>query len=510
MSVVVNEVRRGAYLDSVALMRIAEVVRGIDGVEEAGLMLATPTNIEVMAEAGVLAEAGRGADPGDLVLAVRARTREAAEAALARARELIDQRRAPAGGAAGAGALRPRTLRSAARATHEPSLALISVPGPFAAAETRKALAAGLDVLIFSDNVPIEEEIALKREAARLGRLVMGPDCGTAIIGGLPVAFANAVPRGDIGIVGASGTGIQEVSCLVTMHGRGISHAIGTGGRDLDARVGAMTMLAAIDLLDADPLTRHLVIVSKPPAPEVARRVLERIGRSARPATLCFVGGDAAGLSVPANARLVRTLAEAAAVACGKSSAEVGALAAPPVASAGRPRGPLVAGLFAGGTLAAEAQVVLMDRGLRVRSNAPVPGAAEIAGLDLGGGHTLIDLGDDDYTRGRPHPMIEPAVRDQPFRMALAEPGVGVILLDVVLGFGSHASPGEHVAAVLHAARAASGGGGPMVIASVTGTEADPQRRSRQVAALEAAGVIVASSNAAAAALAADVARGAK
>ena len=495
MTVVVNEVRRGTYLDSVALMRIAEVVRGMDGVEEAGLMIGTPANLEVLAEAGVLADEGRGVGPGDVVLAVRARTREAAEAALARARHLIDQRQAPVGGVAGAGPFRPRSLRSAVGGW-APSLAVISVPGPFAAAEAQKALAAGLDVLIFSDNVAIDDEIALKREAARRGRLVMGPDCGTAIIGGVPIAFANAVPAGDIGIVGASGTGIQEVSCLVAMHGRGISHAIGTGGRDLDARVGALTALAAIDLLDTNPATRHLVVVSKPPAPEVAARVLERIGLGGKPATVCFVGGEATGLVVPSNARLVCTLAEAAAAACGKAGPEADApmLALRKAATAGRPRGPLVAGLFAGGTLAAEAQVVLMQRGLQVRSNAPVPGAAEIAAHDLARGHTLIDLGDDDYTRGRPHPMIEPAVRDAPIREAAADPRTGVILLDLVLGFGAHPDPAGHIAGVIGSLPRK-----PTVIASVTGTDADPQNRRTQVATLEAAGIQVAPSNAAAA-----------
>src|SRR5580704_9603583 len=98
--------------------------------------------------------------------------------------------------------------------------------------------------MIFSDNVPIAEEASLKHEARERGLMVMGPDCGTAIIGGVPLAFANAVPRGDIGIIGASGTGIQEVSTLIARAGRGVRHAIGTGGRDMHAEVGGLTTLA--------------------------------------------------------------------------------------------------------------------------------------------------------------------------------------------------------------------------------------------------------------------------
>jgi hypothetical protein len=159
-------------------------------------------------------------------------------------------------------------------------------------------------------------------------------------------------------------------------------------------------------------------------------------------------------------------------------------------------RGKLIRGLFCGGTLCSEAQLVLRGAGLAVASNAPIPGAARLGKSP--GGHTLIDLGDDAFTHGRPHPMIEPALRDGPLREALADQGVGVILLDVILGWGIHADPaGELV-------RVAGGrpSNAPAIIVSVTGTDADPQVRSAQVRKLADAGIIVAPSNAAAAALA--------
>lgn len=510
MSIVVNEVRRGTYLDSVALMRVAQVLRGLDGVEDAGLMIGTPANVEVLAEAGVLDENGRSATAGDVVVAVRARSRAAADAALAAARVELDQRRGSGQSGGEATGWQPRTLATAVAASRSARLALISVPGAFAATEAQRALAADLDVMIFSDNVPLAEEVALKQEARRRGRLVMGPDCGTAIVGGLPLAFANVVPRGDIGIVGASGTGIQEVSCLVARAGAGISHAIGTGGRDLDAAVGAITTLAAIDLLDNDPATRHVVVISKPPAPAIAARVLERIGRSAKPFTVCFVG-SATGQAAPANTRIVGTLAAAAeaAVASRRGAASSTDPVLPTVdpTKLPRPRGPRVVGLFAGGTLAAEAQVVLLGRGLSVASNAPIPGATTVAVTTSDpvgdAGHVLLDLGDDQFTRGRPHPMIEPSVRDHPLDAALADRRVGVVLLDVVLGLGSHADPAGHVARRIAGRGSAEG---PIIVASVTGTEADPQGWSRQAAALASAGVIVMPSNAAAAELAADLA----
>jgi len=315
--------------------------------------------------------------------------------------------------------------------------------------------------------------------------MVMGPDCGTAIIAGVPLAFANVVPRGDIGIIGASGTGIQEVSCLIARAGRGISHAIGTGGRDLNPEIGAIATLMAIDALDADASTQHIVLISKPPADAIVRLVLERVGRSAKSFTVCFLG--AADVAAPANARIAHTLKAAAASALGEPPP------GPLPRAQGRQRRGWVRGLFGGGTFCAEAQLMFLDAGLAVASNVPVPGAVAVAD----GGHLMIDLGDDIYTRGRPHPMIDPAVRDAPLAEALADPAVAVVLIDVVLGLGAHPDPAGHLAGVLAGRK-----DGTLVVASVTGTDADPQRRADQVRKLAAAGVTVAESNADAAATA--------
>ncbi|MGE0629922.1 MAG: acyl-CoA synthetase FdrA [Hyphomicrobiaceae bacterium] len=491
--IVLNEVRASFYLDSVALMRIARSVRQMPGVVEAGLMIGTPANRQILQEAGVLDENGAAAGSGDLVIALKAKSAEAAEAAMAEARRQLDQ---PSRTAEQGKAWQPRTLRAALQQLPDASLALISVPGDFAVAEARKAIRRGLDAMIFSDNVPIEDEVALKQEAAARGRLVMGPDCGTAIIAGVPLAFANAVPQGDIGVIGASGTGIQEVSCLIARAGGGISHAIGTGGRDLKAEVGALTTLAAIDLFETDPATSSVVLIAKPPAPEVAERVLERIARSKKPYVVCFLGSTAKGAAP--NARLVRTMKEAADAAVGGGEPRARAS----TASAIRAPGKLIRGLYSGGTLCAEAQVILMDAGLQVASNIPAPGAAAMKGA--GNSHMLVDLGDDEFTRGRPHPMIDPAVRDAPLAEALADPAVGAVLVDIVLGFGGYMDPAGHLASTLAGRKQ----NGPVLIASVTGTEQDPQGLSQQTATLEAAGVLLAPSNADAAQLAAEIVSG--
>jgi FdrA protein len=454
---VLNRVERGRYLDSVALMRVSRALESLPGVEAAAAMIGTPSNLRLLGEAGLLAREGKGATANDLVIAVRAAGAAQAQAAMAQAAKLIAQR-----GEATAAAPQARSLDGALQVLPGANLALISVPGEFAALEARKALERGLSALVFSDNVPIEEEAALKRLAAERGLLLMGPDCGSALIAGTPLAFANAVPRGEIGIVSASGTGLQEVSSLVARMGGGISHGIGVGGRDLDARVGALGTLAALEMLEADAATQTIVLISKPPAAEVARRVLERVRKSKKRCIVCFLGAKEKGLA--------RDLTEAAELAIGRK------LPRARLALPARRKG-AVRGLYCGGTLCSEAEVILGR-----------------------GRHELIDLGADRYTRARPHPMIEPELRNEHVARALRDREVGVLLLDVVIGYGAHADP----AGIL--SRAVNGAKKP-VIASVTGTEADPQGWSRQAAILRAAGVIVAPSNARAAEAAATLVR---
>lgn len=500
---VANRVRRGFYLDSVALMRVSASLSGRGGVETVSLMIGTPSNLAILDEAGLLRDAGRAAGADDLVLAVRAESEEALHAALDAAEErLADAAEEEGPGSRGAAGPRVPGMRAAREALPGANLALVSVPGPFAAREARRALAAGLHVLVFSDNVPVEEEVALKREARAGGLALMGPDCGTAIVAGTPLAFANRVRRGAIGAIAASGTGLQELSVLVHRGGGGISHGIGVGGRDLGDEVGGLGTFMALDALEADPDTRHVVIVSKPPGPRTEAALLARLAECPKPVTLCLVGRAAGEL--PPNAALAPTLRDAARIALGGGSGSGGAAPAPPPARPGR-----IVGLFAGGTLCAEGQAILRRAGLAVSSNTPIPGAAPLVppgsaqvvaeappppAPASAAGHVFLDLGSDEYTAGRPHPMIEPAMRSGALAEALADPTVAVVVLDVILGAGSHPDP---AAPVVEALRAAAGPDDrPAVVASVCGTDLDPQGYGAQRRALERAGVFVAGSNA--------------
>lgn len=489
----VNKIKHGFYADSVALMRIAQALQK-DGVV-ASLMIGTPSNKVLLKESGLLSKEGESAGPDDLIIAVKGKN---AEEGLVLAERLLTS-----GTAKRESSASHPTFASALGALPGANLALISVPGEFAAAEARRALERGLHAMVFSDNVPLAEEVALKDYAAKRGLLMMGPDCGTALIAGTPLAFANAVPRGAIGIVSASGTGLQEVSTLLARAGHGVSHGIGVGGRDLSAAVGGRMTLAAMDALEADAATRRIIVISKPPAPSVMAKIVACAGRSRKPVILCLLGSKK--LKMPKNVRLARTLEDAASI-----SSKISVVPAPysvvPAkagtqvlhAKAGFPlsRGRRIIGLFCGGTLCAEAQIVLMDHGLKVASNAPVPGAR-----GSGAPHRLIDLGADEFTRGRPHPMIEPALRNEHLARALRDKTVGVVLLDVVIGYGAHADPAGLIADFVRKS-------GKLVIASVTGTEDDPQVYSKQVKTLKRAGVIVAASNAQAARLVALAAGG--
>ncbi|MBX9827170.1 MAG: acyl-CoA synthetase FdrA [Xanthobacteraceae bacterium] len=495
MTTLVNRVRRTFYMDSVALMRISRTISSQPGVQTAALMIGSATNKKLMQGAGLLNNDGDSAGANDLVLAVRADDEKSALDAIKEAETLLD---APTTSGGDGDEWHPKTIDTALQQLPGVNVALISVPGEFAAAEARRALDRGLHVMMFSDNVPVEDEVALKQEAKRRGLLMMGPDCGTAIIGGVPLAFANVIARGDVGIVGASGTGLQEVSTLLARNGKGVSHAIGVGGRDLKQAVGGITTLMAIDALDRDPGTQQIVLISKPPEPSVAKTILDRVGQSKKKFAICFIGAE--DMSVPANATLSSELRSTAESALGgKKIAWAGsaprAADIAKTAKGGRKR---VKGLFSGGTLCAEAQVFFRKAGVPVASNVPIPGVGKPSGSDK---HVLLDLGDDEYTVGRPHPMIDPTLRNQMFGEAMKDGETAIILFDVVIGYGANSDPAGDLVAQLPAANARD----VILIASVCGTEQDPQGYSRQVQLLKDAGVIVAPSNAHAAELAIEV-----
>jgi len=502
-------IERNRYFDSVFLMRISHELEQLPEVGQAIVAMGTPANLENLANAGFAFDESPGeVFPQDLVIALDAASEDAFDEANEHLRLLLTGPTVEEAGETGGP--RPATISEAIEIDPDAVLALISVPGTYAAREARRALRRGLHVMLFSDNVAVEDEIALKEEAIERGLLMMGPDCGTAILNGAPLGFANVVRRGPIGIVGASGTGIQEISSLVHRLGGGISQAIGTGGRDLSAAVAARMTRFGIEALASDPETAVIVVVSKAPEAEVADRVVDALKKAGKPAVVHFVSAGTRKAS--GSISFARTLAEAAELACtaagvqpqpGRSSFAEAPPAHGPVS--GR-----VVGLFCGGTLAQEAWGVLHRAGLEVRSNVAADPALKIRPGAEAVGHVVWDLGDDAFTVGKPHPMIEPSLRDDEVVRCAKDSSTGIVLADCVLGHGAHPDPAGSLAdAAKRALEAAEKDGRDLLlIASVTGTDEDPQNLSRQAETLTEAGVLVAPSNAAAVRWVADALKG--
>jgi FdrA protein len=481
------EARPGAYADSVTLMQASTDVRKADGVEAALIAMATGLNLGLLAEMGFGAPPQAG--PNDMLIAVRAKDDAALAGALAAVATALAPRPATQGGSAAAQP--PRTTAAAAR-LGGPGLVLVSVPGRYAFAEAMDALDAGCDVMIFSDNVPVEQEITLKDIAAQRGLLVMGPDCGTAVVGGVGLGFAHTVAAGEIGLVAASGTGAQQVLSLLDAAGAGVSAALGVGGRDLSAAVGGRAARAALAALDDDPATGLIIVVSKPPAPQVA----------------ADLRGYAAGLSTPVRFAFVApgepdltAATEAALAAVGRQAPAWPRWPGPAIT----PRPGALRGLFAGGTLCTEAMVIASERLGPVRSNVPLRPEWHLGARTPTHGNVMIDFGDDELTVGRAHPMIDQSLRLERLAAEAADPATAAILLDVVLGHGAHPDPASELGPAITAARERSGAA---VVVSLIGAAADPQDLPRQARELQAAGAHVFVSNAQAARLACEAIAG--
>jgi FdrA protein len=478
---------RNRYADSVRLMAIAKDLRSRPQVAACEVAMGTAANLAALRALGARAD---DATPADVVLAV-----DAADDAAATVLDEAEAALAAAVSAPGGGAERPppRTIADAAARLDGANVALISVPGEYAALEAHHALACGMHVFLFSDHVAEADEIALKRAAGERGLLVMGPGCGTAMLGGVGLGFANVVRRGPVGIVAAAGTGAQEAACLLDAAGVGVSHIIGVGGRDLSAAIGGAAFRQGMRLLAADDETETLLLVSKPPAPAVVAGLAEAVPAGKR-VVAAFVGWGGG----PAPFAVHPTLEQGALGAAGAGAPDVAGLREVVDAGAAEARGRRVLGLYSGGSLAHEAVTVLE----------PVLGP--IAGnVGHGGegrdGHVVLDLGEEEYTQGRPHPMVDLTVRRAKLAEAAADERVGCVLLDVVLGHGAHPDPASELAEPV----AALVGRRALVLARVCGTPADPQDSDRQAQTMRAAGAVVAPSNAALARLAARAVAGA-
>ncbi len=507
--VLYNDVKKNTYYDSVTLMLFSGNITSAKGVKDASVMMGTDHNKSLMIKAGILSEdAAAKASPNDLIIGILAESEKAVQETV---RLLEEQFENKTKASAGDERIKVKTLDGAVKQLGNPNFAVISLPGKYAKNEAMKAMKNGMHVLLFSDNVSLDEENELKDYALEHELLLMGPDCGTAIINGAALGFANVVRRGDIGLVAAAGTGLQEVSVLIDRLGAGVSQALGTGGRDVKDEVGGKMMIAALKALNEDTMTKVIGIVSKPPAPEVLERIMRLTSGFEKPVVACFLGGDPE-VVCSSGAVFADTLEDAAVMLVDISKYADASPARHLVDKTTvcdelkkySKKQKFVRGLYSGGSLCYESMLLTENAVGRVYSNISHD-EFELENVEKSKENTFIDMGDDYFTDGMPHPMIDPRLRAERIKKEAQDEEVAVILLDCVLGYGSHGDPAGALTTAIKQANETSKGRHITYIASVCGTDSDFQNCTEQEQKLRDAGVIVMPSNARAAKLAADI-----
>lgn len=497
-------VRKDTYRDSVTLMKVSNEVSILEGVLQAAVVMATPTNKQLLKDVKLLTDEAGKATPNDLVIALDAKNEEIMKSAISEVDKLLSARETTE-----TEEVLPKTLDSALRLMPDANLVMISVPGGFAKREALKALRKGLNVFLFSSNVPVEQELELKKISREEGLLMMGPDCGTAIINNIVLGFGNIVSQGSIGIVSASGTGLQQVSTLIHERGLGMSQAIGIGGNDLSGTVGGIMMIEGIKLLEEDEKTQAIVLVSKPPVPQVSEKVLQAASRCKKPIVVNFIGGKVdeinkrgfvAATTLEDGARAVCDLLQRKKTRNVVFTIPKGTIL--PIVKAQSSKlsktQRYVRGLFSGGTLCYESLVILAPLIGDVYSNTPLKTGYKLEDVNVSKNHTCIDMGTEEFTVGRPHPMIDFTLRKRRIIQEAKDPEAAVLLLDVVLGYGSHQNPVAELVPSIGEAKSIAEQNGRFlsVVASIVGTPKDPQDLRKQKKKLEEAGVVIMPSNA--------------
>lgn len=506
-------IRPNAYYDSVTLMSLSSKVTGIKGVEDAVISMGTDMNKDLLKNVELDTKESMDAKSSDLIIAIKAEKQENYEEAFKKVNELLNSNKTDDGQRE---KKNPKTIKGALEIKEDANMVVISVPGEYAAREVDKALDNGLHVMLFSDNVSIEDEKRLKEKARDKGLLVMGPDCGTASINGTGLCFANEVNRGNIGLVAASGTGLQEVMVQIDRLGGGISQAIGTGGRDLKEEIGGIMMLESIKALEKDNSTEVIVLISKPPAKSVEKEILQYVEKIDTPVVVSFIEGNSEAVE-KAGATFGYNLYDTAKKAVDLSnkgetienSNEDNNLKEEIKEAKSKldSKQKYVRALYGGGTLCAETLAILRDKVDSIKSNVVKRDEEKLEDSDNYDGHVLLDLGEDEFTQGRPHPMIDPTIRLNRIENEAKDETVGVILLDFELGYGSHEDPvGTTIPAIEEAKEIAKKDDRSLVfVAYICGTDKDKQNLDRQSKMLKDAEVIIADSNVEAANIVAEI-----
>jgi succinyl-CoA synthetase alpha subunit len=506
---------KGQYYDSVTLMLVAQEATKLEGVEDVAVVMGTVQNKSILRSSGLLLDEFKDAVDSELLIAVKAGDEKDCEEGIKKVQELLTARKAASEESA---EYSPKSIDGALKILPNANMAIISVAGKYAAIEAMNALKRGLHVMIFSDNVPKEKAFEVKRYGREHGLLVMGPGCGTAIINGAPLGFANAVNRGDIGIVSAAGTGLQEVSCIISNAGGGISQAIGTGGIDVKKDYQGMSFLTGLEALIDDPETKVITLISKPPDPEVLEKIGEVLKKTNKPVVASFLGAnpklvkEIGGISVnDLEHAALFAVSISKGVSMGDFEKEIEQRdaelkdKASELAKNLKVKQKYFRGLFQGGTLAYETQVLLKNIIGKVNSNVPLDPSLKLEDSWNSVGHTVVDLGEDEFTVGRPHPQIDYELRNKRILAEAKDPSVAIIYLDVVIGYGTNPNPTGKLVPVIKKAKETSDA---IIITTVIGTDKDPQNKAYLMSMLKDAGAVVFERNASATRLAGYILKG--
>lgn len=493
-------IKKNTYFDSVSLMALSTKANKVEGVKQVNISMGTAMNKDVLKNVGLYTEEVEDAGKGDLMIIVEGEDGydldelvEKVQGELTRKEEKEETLET-----------NYVSVEAAVENNKASNVAVVSVPGEYATRVARKALEKNLHVMMFSDNIALEDEISLKKEAHQKGLLMMGPDCGTAIINGKGLCFANGVRRGKIGIVAASGTGAQEISVRIHDFGGGVSQLIGIGGRDLSEEVGGIMMLDGIRALAADEETEIIILLSKPPAKKVTEKIYEEIKGINKPVIICFLGGDKEEIekSGAIYAKTTKQAALQAVILSGvpEESINKRSLNLPLIEEIKEKLNEeqkYIRGLFCGGTICQEVAYLVKEKYPNVYSNISSDPEYKLDYSDRSRDHSFIDFGDDEFTQGRPHPMIDPSIRLERIVEEAKDPEVGVIALDFVLGYGSHEDPVEVTLPAIREVKSIGEKEGRHIeiLAFVLGTELDPQGFEYQIEKLENEGVTISSSS---------------
>jgi FdrA protein len=485
MAVIKSEIRKGVYFDSVILMELQASLRHFPGVSNVGIMMGLDTNKELLKQNDLLTKEAESAAQDDLIISIKGKDDKDVQKAFSEVDNLLSKRRSIV-----RQKYLPKSIEAADRMLPEAHWVLVSVPGIYAAGVVREALRLKKNVFLYSDNVSLQDEISLKKEASDQRLLVMGPDCGTAIFNNIGFGFANRVRQGPIGVVAASGTGLQQVASRIHQLGSGITHAIGTGGRDLSKDVGGITARQALQLLQNDPDTKVIVLISKPPDLEVASALLKEAISGNKPIVVNFIGLPSPTIdNKESNLHFASSLDEAAELAVKLANSPDVPKSAKKSQSMFVKGQRYLRGIFSGGTLAQESLFILRNYLPVIYSNIPLKKEYKLADVRKSQQHTIIDLGEDEFTVGRPHPMIDNSLRIERLRQEAADAAVAIILLDVVLGYGTHPDPAAELApAISEAITSAEKAGHALeIVVIIVGTNEDPQNLASQIKRLKAA-----------------------